>query len=378
MKKKILLFGIPTMLVILIAINVALEWDNIFSEAIIDTPSQDNQHLISEDDSSDENDNEISDDSPPSTIKFHIGQADVTLDDGFEIINKDCRELVRNFTRINLLGYGGKGCLEDIKKINDMIFAKDSPNREDYATRMAAYEDGTHGTYSQGYSEVKFCGNFEKDNTTLSFTIRINHTLTCYDLEKNMAYDTITTSAIYTLTLVQRDDTVSILYCQPDKRNAFDGEKGCHEVKDSGALIDISEVDMQILTENTQLTKPEKDVLRKFYTEVVYAFGGYAYLDDIKDIEEQIFENSSTEKYDYMKRIEMVPAFRSIHSEISRIKDISGTPEERTLSFSVLIQTINSYDEVSGFENVYTLTLKYVNDKVLIVSCKPHEMNFYE
>ncbi len=326
---------------------------------------------------------ETGDESQDSTqaVKFYISYQDVFLDEGFECINDNYKEIIKEFVRMNLLGYGGNALLGDIKEINDRIFTEDSPNREDYIARMDAYVAGVHDNYLNGYSEVEFRGNFEKTNDSISLKIRINHILTRYDIQTDSAYDQITTSVKYTLVLTMKDGNVYIKSCEPDKRNDFDGEIGSREVSVAGRVIDVSDLDMEVLESNEQLSEEEKEVLGKFYAELIYALGGYEYIEEVETLHEEIFWAESVEQYDYMARIEKAPAqyMKIMKSEIREVQDISGTEKERKLTFSVWIcdYAVNG-ELISAFENIYWLTLKEIDNKVYIVSCIPHELNLEE
>lgn len=369
MKKKFIIISIIAVLLIIIGIAVALATMDVDSNDDENNPNQ--QHGVGNQDD-DIKDTNI--DEP----KFYISKEDVILDDGFEIINTKTKEVIKDFARMSLLGYGGNACLENIKEINDRIFTKDSPKREDYISRMEAYEAGEHDNYLNGYSEVKFCGDYKKNNVSQSFIIRINHTLTVYDVETDLLTGTITTSVIYTLILVENDGVVCIESCEPDKYNAFDGELGSRKVDRPGAIIDISEQDMKVLDEVEELTGEEKEVLENFYALLVYAMGGEKYLADVENIHKEIFWADSEEKYDYSERIKKERTGYRMTSEINRVENISGTEKERIIKFSVTIMNFTKSGEKSSFENIYWLTLKEIDNKIYIVSCIPHELNMSE
>lgn len=379
MKKKIIMMGIITVMLIIIGISFILAVMDADSNSDESHPNQ-QQGVVNGETSNQSQGNQEEDiiDSNKEKSKLYITEEDVILDGGFEIINTKSKEVIKEFARMTLLGYGGNACLEDIKEINDRIFTEESPDREDYISRMEAYEAGKHDNYLKGYSEVKFCGDYKKDNTSQSFTVRIDHILTVYDAETDLQTDTIKTSVMYTLLLVTDNGNVYIESCEPNKHNAFDGELGSGKVDVPGAIIDISNQDMKVLEEVEQLTEEEKEILGKFYALVVYAMGGEMYRTDVEAVYEEIFWPESEKKYDYSERIKKRRSQYEMVSNIWKVQDISETEKEKTIELSVCISQYSKSGEKSGFENIYWLTLKEIDNKVYIVSCIPHELNLYE
>ncbi len=318
--------------------------------------------------------------------EFYIEERDVILGNGFEYINEEYKEVIKEFVRMTLLGYGGNGSLVDIKEINERIFAEDSINREDYAARMNAFEQCEHEKYLWGWSEVEVLGDIEKDNKSIALTVRIVYYL-CYH-NWGTYYSQIATEASYTLELVEKSSGVCIESSKPGSKNSFDGAEGTGEILLVRPEIEFDKDEFEYAQEFAQLTKDEQEVIKKFVLQSVLADQGYAALEKVAAINEEIFHPNAQQKYDYIKHISTIERYTWVYRTCEvdvEFMEMSGTEEERVIKLSIdKTQTSGSWNEgvLKGnhkdfFQWIYVLTLQKVDDKVFITNCIKHENALY-
>ena len=232
--KRISIIYLLTMLLMVVAIgcndtqnDLPDKDDNIVTDGQNSENQEENnggeQDEIQGDETVDENS-----ESTMESVKFYISEKDVVLCTGFDYINDRYKEIIKEFVRMSLLGYGGSESLEEIREINDCIFTQASGNREDYVTRMNAFEECDHEKYLWGWAEVEVLGEIEKDNKSITLTVRIVYYLTYHNW--GTYYRTIATEAGYTLKLVETSEGVQIEICQPERKNSFDGDEGSRKI----------------------------------------------------------------------------------------------------------------------------------------------------
>ncbi len=391
MNKKYLIASIVFTLALLIGLGIFLgkedepskeNTDNVQNDAGSETnnDSVNDEHGNKEDVSNDEQTNS---DTTFEKEKFYISEADVTFAEGFEYINDAYKEVLKDFARMSLLGYGGSDCLEDIKEINDRIFTEDSPNREDYINRMNTFESKISHSYACGNSIIELRDDIEKTNNSLHIKIRIVHQL---EYHGSLEVGIHPTSVIYTITLIEKSGNVYIESCIPHSYNSFDGEYGNGTINRPAMNVEISDETMTFSDDFSTLSKEEQYVIYKFVEEWMLCYEVYDSIEEIQEINDEIFWSDSPDKEIYLRRIKRAKPYTlskygSLTSQ-TNIISVSGTEPEREIAISIDFywwEPDKMWTTVAMFARLdYTFTLMEENGKIVIKSYETHEFNTFE
>lgn len=145
--------------------------------------------------------------------------SDVQLQGELEELQEEEIEAITQYVTLELLGYGGQDCLQEISMRSEALFTEDSTDKDEYVSRMERFNQ--RNMEGQVYTKGKAIGRIDNifrngDNLTVHLTI--DHELTyVYDGEDTLNHCELLTG--YMLELVMENEKCKIYTCQEDSGN---------------------------------------------------------------------------------------------------------------------------------------------------------------